>query len=147
MAPYLERNQLAGAFLDVNKRLHANASNTLEAASLVYSLVELLSGKGLISIDELDARQATVTSRFEQRMQRERPTVQLQDPCTIREHRPLPCRGYDCRKDQRIWLDYEAHTINPRILQPGCPCARSARRIRAPQATSVAARSSGNGAL
>jgi hypothetical protein len=43
--------------------------------------------------------------------------------CTIREHRPVPCRGYDCRKDKRIWLDFEQKKINPEILRadwPGC---------------------------
>jgi hypothetical protein len=33
--------------------------------------------------------------------------------CTVRQHRPIPCRGYDCRKDERIWLDFEKDTINP----------------------------------
>lgn len=27
--------------------------------------------------------------------------------CTVYHHRPIPCRGYDCRKDGRIWLDFE----------------------------------------
>jgi Fe-S-cluster containining protein len=191
MPPDLEWSQLAGAFLDVHSRLNANASNTLEASSFVYSLVELLSEKGLISIDELDARQPAVTARLEKRMQREGPTVQFQDPeedkygftgtvqidcasrihlcqaaccklpfalsrqdiregivrwdlanpyviahgqdgycehiergscrCTIREHRPLPCRGYDCRKEKRIWLDFEAGLVNPRIYEAGWP--------------------------
>ena len=33
--------------------------------------------------------------------------------CTVRQHRPIPCRGYDCRKDERIWLDFEKEMINP----------------------------------
>jgi len=33
--------------------------------------------------------------------------------CTVWEHRPIPCRGYDCRKDKRIWLDFEQRLINP----------------------------------
>lgn len=35
--------------------------------------------------------------------------------CTLREHRPVPCRGYDCRKDERIWLDFEKGIINPKL--------------------------------
>ncbi|MGH9765830.1 MAG: YkgJ family cysteine cluster protein [Blastocatellia bacterium] len=35
--------------------------------------------------------------------------------CTIYHHRPIPCRGYDCRKDERIWLDFERRLINPRF--------------------------------
>jgi Fe-S-cluster containining protein len=33
--------------------------------------------------------------------------------CTIRDQRPLPCRGYDCRKDKRVWTDFEQMIINP----------------------------------
>jgi hypothetical protein len=29
------------------------------------------------------------------------------------QQRPIPCRGYDCRKDERIWLDFEKRIINP----------------------------------
>jgi Fe-S-cluster containining protein len=35
--------------------------------------------------------------------------------CRVYEQRPIPCRGYDCRKDKRIWLDFEKGVINPRI--------------------------------
>lgn len=41
--------------------------------------------------------------------------------CTIYAHRPTPCRGYDCRKDQRIWLDFEQKIPNPAIEQPDWP--------------------------
>jgi hypothetical protein len=43
--------------------------------------------------------------------------------CTVYAHRPIPCRGYDCRKDERIWLDFENHVVNPRVTDqdwPGC---------------------------
>ncbi len=33
--------------------------------------------------------------------------------CTVYENRPLPCRTFDCRKDKRIWLDFENKVINP----------------------------------
>ena len=35
--------------------------------------------------------------------------------CTVREQRPLPCRGYDCRKDKRVWVDFEKRIINPQL--------------------------------
>lgn len=35
--------------------------------------------------------------------------------CTVREHRPVPCRAFDCRKENRIWLDYEKRIINQKI--------------------------------
>jgi hypothetical protein len=33
--------------------------------------------------------------------------------CSIYEHRPTVCRQYDCRKDRRIWLDFEKIIVNP----------------------------------
>jgi hypothetical protein len=33
--------------------------------------------------------------------------------CTIYDKRPLPCRTYECRNDERIWLDFESRVINP----------------------------------
>jgi hypothetical protein len=35
--------------------------------------------------------------------------------------RPIPCRAYDCRHDERIWLDFEAGIVNPAINEPGWP--------------------------
>jgi hypothetical protein len=43
--------------------------------------------------------------------------------CTVYAQRPIPCRGYDCREDWRIWLDFDNRVINPRISEsdwPGC---------------------------
>ena len=41
--------------------------------------------------------------------------------CTIYANRPVPCRGFDCRSDQRIWLDFEARVANPDIERPDWP--------------------------
>lgn len=41
--------------------------------------------------------------------------------CSVYGQRPVPCRGYDCSKDKRIWLDFEHHVINPRINDPDWP--------------------------
>jgi Fe-S-cluster containining protein len=35
--------------------------------------------------------------------------------CSIYAQRPLPCRVFDCRKDKRIWLDFENKEINPNL--------------------------------
>jgi hypothetical protein len=35
--------------------------------------------------------------------------------CNVYEHRPAACRVFDCRKDQRIWLDYENRIPNPDV--------------------------------
>jgi Fe-S-cluster containining protein len=41
--------------------------------------------------------------------------------CTVYAHRPIPCRGYDCRKDIRIWLDFESRVVNPRVSEADWP--------------------------
>jgi putative zinc- or iron-chelating protein len=33
--------------------------------------------------------------------------------CTVYEARPLVCRSYDCRKDTRIWKDFDNRVISP----------------------------------
>ncbi len=33
--------------------------------------------------------------------------------CSVYEQRPVPCRGYDCRNDKRIWLDFQKRIPNP----------------------------------
>lgn len=48
--------------------------------------------------------------------------------CSIRDHRPVPCRAYDCSKDKSIWLDFEKMTINPEIYNADWP-----RSIEPPQ--------------
>ena len=35
--------------------------------------------------------------------------------CEIYHNRPVPCRGYDCRNDKRIWLDFEKKIVNPEL--------------------------------
>jgi Fe-S-cluster containining protein len=35
--------------------------------------------------------------------------------CTVYEQRPVTCRGYDCRKDERIWHDFEKGIISPKL--------------------------------
>jgi Fe-S-cluster containining protein len=33
--------------------------------------------------------------------------------CRIYENRPVVCRAYDCRKDKRIWEDFENRVVSP----------------------------------
>jgi Fe-S-cluster containining protein len=39
--------------------------------------------------------------------------------CTVRDHRPLPCRGFDCHDNEKwhVWLDYEKEIINPVLVE------------------------------
>jgi hypothetical protein len=62
---------------------------------------------------ERDVREGAVRSdpddpfRIERRS--DRSCVHLVDrECSIYERRPTVCRLYDCRKDSRIWLDFDA---------------------------------------
>jgi Fe-S-cluster containining protein len=38
--------------------------------------------------------------------------------CTVREHRPVPCRGFDCRQDKnwKVWLDFENKILNEALV-------------------------------
>lgn len=45
--------------------------------------------------------------------------------CSIYENRPNVCRGYDCRKDKRIWLDFEQRIPNPKLEDPDWPASVS----------------------
>jgi hypothetical protein len=184
------RHQIADGLLYAHSRLNANQRKTLEAASFLYALIELLSERGLITIDELDTRKAVVAQRLAEQLRREGNGAVFQDPeydkydfphaaevdcpsrvhlckaaccrlpfalskqdvregivhwdfgqpymiehddgccthmdhtacvCTIYAHRPAPCRGFDCRSDQRIWLDYEQRIVNPTIYEDTWP--------------------------
>ena len=193
------RGQTADGLLYTHARLNANQRKTLEASSFLYALVELLSERGIITIDELDARQAVVTQRLTEQLRREGDGAMFQDPeydkyafehaaefdcaarvhlchatccrlpfalshqdvregivhwnlgqpyliyqdgdgycvhmdrgacaCTIYANRPVPCRGFDCRNDRRIWLDFEGKVANPAIEQPDWPyCLKDSER-------------------
>jgi Fe-S-cluster containining protein len=35
--------------------------------------------------------------------------------CGIYQHRPVPCRAYDCRNDKRIWADFDNKVVSPEL--------------------------------
>jgi hypothetical protein len=179
------RDEVVSGLLYTHSRANANTSRVLEAAAFLYALIELLKEKGIITIEELDARKTTVAQRVEKRFLSKGMAVMLQEPeqdkytfpgevqvdcenrlhlckaaccrlsfplskqditegivkwdlgspyliaqdaegycqhldrtthcCTVREHRPIPCRAYNCRNDQRIWLDFDNKVINPHL--------------------------------
>jgi Fe-S-cluster containining protein len=37
--------------------------------------------------------------------------------CGVYEHRPVPCRAYDCREDSRIWADFERKIPSPDLAK------------------------------
>lgn len=177
--------QVAEGLLYTHSRLNANTSKTLESASFLYALVEILQEKGIISIDELDERKRVVGQRLVEQLREQGTGVMLQDPdydkymfkdevridcenrvhlchaaccrlpfalskqdiregivhwdlgkpylieqqrdgycshlergtfrCGVHQHRPVPCRGFDCRRDKRIWIDFDKMIPNPDI--------------------------------
>ena len=185
------RKEVAQGLLYAHTRLADNAKKTVEAASFLYGLVELLSDKGLISIEELDERKRVIAERLAKQNLDKGMGVLLPEPeyekytyqpvveidcenrvhlcrasccklafalskqdiregilhwdlsqpyiiaqgddgycshlergscgCSVWQNRPVPCRAFDCRKDKKIWLDFENRIINPDILNPDWP--------------------------
>lgn len=39
--------------------------------------------------------------------------------CSVHEHRPVPCRGFDCKNNEKwdVWLDFDKKTIYPELLE------------------------------
>lgn len=52
--------------------------------------------------------------------------------CTVREQRPLPCRGYDCSNDKLIWLDFENRIPNPNLNRADWPQCEAAAEEQKP---------------
>jgi Fe-S-cluster containining protein len=185
------RRQIANGLFYTHVRLSQGTNKTLEASAFLYSLIELLTEKGLITIQELDERKKTVGERLAAQLKEKGLGVMLQDPeedkygfqgevkidcasrlhlchaaccglrfalskqdihegvvhwdlghpyliaqdgdgycihlerstcrCTVRDHRPVPCRAYDCRNDKRIWNDFENQIVNPNIQRSDWP--------------------------
>jgi len=183
--------QIAEGFLYTHAQLNESTKSTLEASAFLYALIELLNERGLLSIDELDARKNEVIKRLLKKHSARGAGVLLQEPeydkyafvqeakvdcasrihlckaaccrlpfalskqdireavirwdlgqpyiiaqdddgycthmdrtsyrCLVREHRPVPCRAYDCSKDQKIWLNFAERVINPDILREDWP--------------------------
>ncbi|MEJ2365900.1 MAG: YkgJ family cysteine cluster protein [Deltaproteobacteria bacterium] len=185
------RQEVTEGLLYTHGRINANTRKTLEAASFLYALIELLNEKGLLSIEELDKRKLEVGKRLAEQFRKSGNGVMLQDPeydkysfqqevgmdchkrlhlcrgsccripfalskqdiregivhwslgepylidqgrdgycthlnrdtlgCTVYDNRPVPCRAFDCRNDERIWLDFNQMKINPDILRTDWP--------------------------
>jgi len=53
--------------------------------------------------------------------------------CTVHESRPVPCRGFDCKDNEKwkVWVDYEKKIINQELIEQisqsngnSCNCPR-----------------------
>ncbi len=181
------QNEVSDGLLFNHTRINFNTTKTLESTSFLYALIELLSEKGMISIDELDKRKKEVAERqvkkfaetgiglmyqtpefdkynfkkeacidcqsrldvckancckfpfalsrqdIEERIVRwefGKPYLIAHDTdgycvhlnrenykCTVHEHRPVPCRGFDCKdnKKWKVWQDYDQKILNPEL--------------------------------
>ncbi len=177
------RREIVGGLMYTHTRANANTSRALEASTFLYALIEVLAEKGVLTIEELDARKDEITDRVAKRFLSKDMGVVLQEPdqdkyalqseahvdcenrvhlckaaccrmifplsrqditegivrwdleapyliaqaeqgycrhldrtdckCTVRDHRPIPCRVYDCSNDPRIWSDFANYVINP----------------------------------
>src|SRR5262249_49465501 len=74
------RQEAADGLLYAHARLSENTKAVLEAASFLYGLIEMLSEKGLISIEELDRRKHEVAKRLARKNSEKGVGVLLQDP-------------------------------------------------------------------
>jgi len=182
-------SELSSGLFYTHTRINFNTKKTLEAASFLYALIELLEEKGIISIKELDERKMKVAERLVKKFVESGIGFMYQDPeydkynfkhetnvdcksrlhiceaiccrfpfalsrqdmeegivrwdfgkpyliargddgycvhlnretyqCTIYENRPVPCRGFDCKDNEKwkVWLDYNKKTINPELIE------------------------------
>lgn len=73
------RREVAEGIEFLHARLGATTARTLESASFVYALIELLAEAGLLSIEQLDARKAAVAQRLAKRYAEKDAGLALQD--------------------------------------------------------------------
>src|SRR5438876_3937412 len=74
------RDEVVAGLLYAHAHASANTSRELEHGSFLYALIELLKEKGLITIEELDARKDVVAKRVEKRFIDKGMGVVLQEP-------------------------------------------------------------------
>ncbi|HZA23825.1 MAG TPA: YkgJ family cysteine cluster protein [Dehalococcoidia bacterium] len=74
------RQQIAEGLLYAHSRANSNTTRTLEAASFLYALIELMGEKGLITIEELDQRKRVVGERLAQQFHETGMGAMFQDP-------------------------------------------------------------------
>src|SRR5262245_51069467 len=74
------RAEVAGGLRYTHTRANANTAKLLEVASFAYAAIELLSERGLISIEELDQRKKIIADRLVEKFRQEGIGAAYQDP-------------------------------------------------------------------
>lgn len=182
------RKETAKGLRYCHTRINDNTSKTLQSTSFLYALVEILVEKGILTVEELDARHKKVAERLVEKFKNSGLGLMYQDPemdkyefdqeagvdcensvpvckavccklpfalskqdveegimkwdfgrpyiiahdedgycthldresykCSVWEHRPVPCRGFDCRnsKNWPVWEDYDKKELNVKII-------------------------------
>lgn len=72
------RREIEDAIAYLHTRVNATTARALESASFVYALIELLVERGLLKIEEIDARKQQVAPRLLKRFQSHDPGVAVQ---------------------------------------------------------------------
>jgi len=73
------RQEVAEGFFYTHMRLSQSTNKALESAAFVYGLIEILSEKGLITIEELDERKKVIGERLVNQLKEKGLGVMLQD--------------------------------------------------------------------
>ena len=71
---------LSCGLLYTHTRINANTNKNLEAASFLYALIEILSVKGFLTIEELDERKKQVAQRLVKKFVDSGMGLMFQDP-------------------------------------------------------------------
>jgi Fe-S-cluster containining protein len=74
------RQEVADGLHHAQRRVSASTAKTLEMASFLYALVELLNERGVVTIEELDEREQQVAPRLARQFGARGLGVMLQDP-------------------------------------------------------------------
>lgn len=71
---------ISDGLICAHSRINFNTSKTLESSSFLYALIELLNEKGLLTIEELDARKKQVAKRLVKKFNESGCGLMVQDP-------------------------------------------------------------------
>jgi hypothetical protein len=73
-------DDLSSGLLNTHTRINDNTTKTLESASFLYALIELLNEKGMLTIEELDERKKQVAERLVRKFVESGIGLMYQDP-------------------------------------------------------------------
>lgn len=82
------RGEIEDATAYLHTRVNATTARALESASFVYALIELLVERGLLTIEEIDARKKQVAPRLLRRFESHDPGVAVQHSAHDKYHAP-----------------------------------------------------------